>query len=1112
MAQLQSTAVTGSLTTTGNVGVGTISLFSGTELDVWGDITLANQNWALRGNNANADLGIEELIGSSFSDANIRLYMQAGGNVGIGTANPEAKLDVRAGSGFIRLGSYNDNYHVKIEGGDQLNFYNGASNAVAYINYNGPSAVLLGRNLYVEGNSGGGVTGAVRVTAAGNVGIGTDTPAGKFEIKSAAQSYTTAPAITFTDNTGVADSRWILGNIATTYGAFNLAEAASATSTSYTARLTILPGGNVGINTTVPVYNLQVLNTIGLRANSASFQAIKGTYWGYSTSYPVVMLGNSNPSSFTTVSIGYDPSGNANAAFTGDGREVLFRRGAKFVTPNSADNSFYLNNLVLLDGAVGIGSATPASILNTSGANNGITHDDSTEGKGYIRFRNAGTQLALFGIAGAWEGSSLQDTMIAAETGLNIRFYTNGSGTPKMLLDTVGNLGIGLTNPSAKLDVNGDTYIRGTEYIFKAVNSTTGYLYFDHSGTQVWKQGIFNDNTSTFSIGNGGGFTRLFNITNAGLVGIGTTIPENTLHVYKGSAGTVTANANSPIVIENSTNAYLNILVPDANESGILFGRPTSDVDGGIIYNSNLSRGLEFRTAGNDYKMGITSTGNVGIGLTNPATKLDVDGSIKIRDGNNLTWGGAYGSGIPTIASAINFGIYFYPAGSTSGATMRIDSNGNVGIGTANPSYRLDVRSAGVQTTPTMRIWNTNTSWQAETTIRAFADVYSTVYSAVDFGFHRGFGSEATSGFIVKTGTDASTSIKLFVQQGGNVGIGMTNPQAVLDINYKDSNTNIVRVSNGSGAYRWRIDQNFDMFMTNASFADTAGIKNSGEAFFTGNVGIGTATPAEKLDVVGRVKITQSGYGWIYGNDVNHSIILRGNRDGTAQDYTNYYQYGGTLAAGKGHLFWTEGVLASQRLKFQIADDGIYSTVNVGIGTIAPQSNLDIYTTYSSSNKSLIARNGAGTINTQIYDTVVIQQADVTTLRMVERNVGGTDQLLTLSIGDGYGRIATTAQPLQFFVNGSTTGLGYQGLGGTLAMTIATNGNVGINTSSPTHKLDVRGSLRVDSNTSFANTYAAAPNTIIGNKEDEQCLGTPDEWLAINVSGTEYAVPLYSIG
>ena len=74
--------------------------------------------------------------------------------------------------------------------------------------------------------------------------------------------------------------------------------------------------------------------------------------------------------------------------------------------------------------------------------------------------------------------------------------------------------------------------------------------------------------------------------------------------------------------------------------------------------------------------------------------------------------------------------------------------------------------------------------------------------------------------------------------------------------------------------------------------------------------------------------VNGNGYGWIYAQDANHSIIIRGNRAGTAADYTNYYQYGGNLSTGKGHLFWTGGVLSSQTLKMQIADDGIQVSVN----------------------------------------------------------------------------------------------------------------------------------------------------------------------------------------
>jgi hypothetical protein len=122
----------------------------------------------------------------------------------------------------------------------------------------------------------------------------------------------------------------------------------------------------LGIGYSDPQYTLQVLNTIGLRANSQNIKAITGTGWGYSpSSYKVVMLGDT--ANNVTVSIGYDPSGNANSAFSGDGREVLFRNGASFATPTSANTAFHLNTLVMKDGKVGVGAADPAHTLDVTG-------------------------------------------------------------------------------------------------------------------------------------------------------------------------------------------------------------------------------------------------------------------------------------------------------------------------------------------------------------------------------------------------------------------------------------------------------------------------------------------------------------------------------------------------------------------------------------------------------------------------------------------------------------------------------------------------------------------------------------------------------------------------
>src|SRR6266498_1082942 len=112
-------------------------------------------------------------------------------------------------------------------------------------------------------------------------------------------------------------------------------------------------------------------------------------------------------------------------------------------------------------------------------------------------------------------------------------------------------------------------------------------------------------------------------LTTSGNVGIGTNAPEGNLHVFRGSAGSVSAFFNAPLVVENSTNNYINLLAPNANETGILFGKPESSISGGLIYNSSpTTNGLQFRTNGNFTRMVLTNTGRLGIGTTAPATEL----------------------------------------------------------------------------------------------------------------------------------------------------------------------------------------------------------------------------------------------------------------------------------------------------------------------------------------------------------------------------------------------------------------------------------------------------------------------------------------------------------
>lgn len=371
-----------------------------------------------------------------------------------------------------------------------------------------------------------------------------------------------------------------------------------------------------------------------------------------------------------------------------------------------------------------------------------------------------------------------------------------------------------------------------------------------------------------------------------------------------------------------------------------------------FLNNVNADSGVLYVDAVND---------RVGIGTTSPSQLLTLEGastpSIQITDTtNNATLNISAANSRASIGTVTSHALRFI---TDDTERMRISHNGSVGIGTTNPTYKLQV-NAGTD----------NQSVLFEST-----DATNTIGikdSATTLSTSTGIGVVGDDLFLYAGGTAYNQRLRI---QGstGNVGIGTSSPSAVLHVNGQnglivgDGNETGLSINNGAYIYKiGDIDGG-----ENQSFIEIDS-PNQKTIFNNTNVGIGTTSPSRKLQVIGTDGVAKFYYNSSFTNAQYSVVDIGMMTSGTAAN-----GFGPKITfrmGGNGYDGYTAGSIGTIRngadnthnLNFATSNGGsittkmtITNTGNVGIGTTSPSEKLDVNGTVNLTNLKIATAQGS---------------------------------------------------------------------------------------------------------------------------------------------------------
>jgi hypothetical protein len=969
-----------------------------------------------------------------------RLFVDASGNVGVGTSSVNALLEVNnstAGGEVQRIeGNYDGSGSVTL-----TNWRRAGGSVAAALKYNDDSSPLcmsIGTTTSHEFRIRTADTDAITIDASQRVGIGTSSPAYKLDVV-------------------VASSKGI--------GAF--APASSAGITDFSA-------GGVGWTFTRPddgsyIHSIYSYNTAAAAKNNFVIQSRN---------------------------------------------DIVFTYGG--------DHTNAIETMRLADGKVGIGTTSPGEELQIGATTSASSTSPVTLSLGgqytpqasislsnlKLKVYDSGTDSA--GLTGGQDGLSY----VAAKNGQHIWYRADGAGTlfESFRSDTSGRLLVGTSSSPgagngqyAKVVVQG--YVGGTpggalislqrDEAPAAITTgeTLGVLSFGaNDGSTFAEISGVADGTAgasdfpgrlVFSTTADGASspTERLRITSAGLVGIGTTTPISKLEVDGDirSAGRGTSfgfilpdwrvynsSGGNALVIDNYTTEALRV-----DSSNRLLVGTSSVISNGYGGTSGL-----FQVAKNDFvPIGFftyTSAGADGYcpylelnrargTQASPSAVLSGDelGEINFygHDGSTFIRGASirsYVDGTPGAGDMPGRLVFSTTADGASSPTerMRITSAGLVGIGTSSPGAQLHVVGSSILA--------------GNVSVGTTASATSLQFPAVT-----GWGPRIQQGgaSINDFGIFTNNTENLTVKNSGNVGIGTTSPNQLLQINSTSVDarlhiTNSVTGSTNSDGFQIQVN-NSDVFFHLQEAGDIYFQSNSSTRAIidsSGRLLVGTSTQQGDHYLQVQGSATASSYpGSIFlRRGLANASIGDGNQLGVI-DFGNQDGGKGATISAEGDAAWGTNDYPG-RLVFSTTADGasapterlrITSAGLVGIGTSSPGGKLDV----RDAGTTIPALGAVGTgLNVRRTDGAI------GLIIGYENAVGGSYIQAQHTNG------SAAAYPLYLQPNG---------------------GNVGIGTTAPNEKLTVADS-------GSANVYIALQNSTTGTT-------SADGWY-LGAAGTEFQI------